>query len=155
MSGGLSRGTPASLLAAASSPQFPWLAYFVLQSEDLWWREAGGGLWRRLVEQLAKEKPLEESLLAAARTAEVTAPPSTYLPLYRWAQHYITISQYNYITISQYYNISILQYLNITMLQYYKVGPASAGHSARPPAGDGLLAEVLPAVAGQASAAAW
>ena len=41
------------------------------------------------------------------------------------------------------------------MLQYYKVGPACAGHSARPPAGDGLLAEVLPAVAGQASAAAW
>ena len=72
-----------------------------------------GGLWRRLVEQLAKEKPLDEALLAAARTAEVTAPPSTYLPLYP-AQHYITISQYNYITISQYYNISILQCYNIT-----------------------------------------
>ena len=43
--GGLSRGTPASLLAAASSPQFPWLAYFVLQSENLWWREASGGGW--------------------------------------------------------------------------------------------------------------
>ena len=49
------------------------------------WREAGGGLWRRLVDQLAKEKPLEEALTAAARAAEVTAPPSTYLPLYRWA----------------------------------------------------------------------
>jgi len=30
--------------------------------------------------------PLEEALQAAARAAEVTAPPSTYLPLYRWAQ---------------------------------------------------------------------
>ena len=43
VSGGMSRGGGgASLLAAASLPQFPWLAYFVLQAEDLWWREAGG-----------------------------------------------------------------------------------------------------------------
>ena len=74
---------PFSLLPS-SVPSYPWLAYFVLQSEHVWF--INSGLCRHLVEELAHNKPLEEALVTAAKKAEVACPSSGFLPLYRWAQ---------------------------------------------------------------------
>jgi len=71
-------------LFSSSVPSYPWLAYFVLQSEHVWF--VNSGLCRHLVEELAQNKPLEEALVTAAKKAEVACPSSGFLPLYRWAQ---------------------------------------------------------------------
>ena len=70
------------LVFATSSPQFPYLAYFMLQAEDAHVRNTG--LWTEIVGQLADSQALEEALAAAASTCRASPPLSAQLPVYRW-----------------------------------------------------------------------
>ena len=72
------------LIFPTSSPQFIFLAFFLLQAEDLHLRESG--LWTEVVEQLSLNKSVEESLAAAANKCERSPPLCGQLAVYRWLQ---------------------------------------------------------------------
>ena len=76
-----------NLTIAVGATQFPWLSYFVLQSEDNYIQKSG--LWRALVSELSTGKVLDDALQEASRITEVNAPTSSQLVLYRWAQQAI------------------------------------------------------------------
>ena len=75
------------LVFPTSIPQFPWVAYFFLQSEDIHCRETG--IWTAMVKQLSQHKNLEEALSTAAASCETSPPLSSQLPIYRWLQQAI------------------------------------------------------------------
>ena len=75
------------LIFPSSSPQFTYLAFFLLQAEDHHIRETG--LWTEIVEQLSLNRSVEEAVAAAANKCERSPPLCGQLPVYRWLQQAI------------------------------------------------------------------
>ena len=76
------------LLLSGSCPQFPWVAFFVLEAEDCLQQKSG--LWRGLqLELVDHQLPLEAALTTAGKVAVMGGCPlplSSQLAIYRWAQ---------------------------------------------------------------------
>ena len=69
-------------LFSSPLPQQPWLAYYLLTSEELHLLECG--VWPALLRHLGDGEALEPALVSAAKDVGEVAPPSTLLPLHRW-----------------------------------------------------------------------
>ena len=72
------------LIFPASTAQFVFLAFFLLEAEDHHLRDSG--LWTEMVQQLSLNKSVEESLALAAAKCERSPPLCGQLAVYRWLQ---------------------------------------------------------------------
>ena len=72
-------------LLPASSFEFPWFAFLILEVEEE--NEEVVRLWKELIKELNKEDSyLDKSLKNAANNLKVQAPVSNSLSIYRWCQ---------------------------------------------------------------------
>ncbi|XP_065333691.1 ectopic P granules protein 5 homolog [Cloeon dipterum] len=82
-----------SLLGRVSCPEAPWLALFVIETEQEEF-EISNGLWRQFVVELAdlNKTNLDQAMKKASSTLKVAPIPTSYLAIYRWAQQALDTS---------------------------------------------------------------